>query len=139
MADKRKPIVLFVDGHCSHTSSLEISDVCSDNGIILYCLKSHASHLIQPLDQAVFGAMKSAWEAEAKKQVLHTGESVSVKSFASVLKPVWEATTTPENAFNSFSKSGIFPFNPDRVLNLEKLLPNLSFQDTSFQSSAQHS
>lgn len=115
---------------------MDISDLCSESGIILYCLKSHASHLIQPLDQAVFGSMKSAWEAEAKKQVLRTGESVSIKSFASVLKPVWEATTTPENAFNGFSKSGIFPFNPERVLNSDKLLPNLSFQDMPCSTSA---
>lgn len=59
VAEKKKPVVLFVDGHSSHTSSLDISTLCQDSGIILYCLTSHASYLIQPLDQALFGAMKS--------------------------------------------------------------------------------
>lgn len=127
VAEKRKPVLLFVDGHPSHLSSLEIVDICQENSIILYCLKSHASHIIQPLDQALFGAMKSKWEAAAKAYISKTGESVSIRTFASTLKPVWEATTTPEMAFNGFSKSGIFPFNPSRVLNSEKLGPNQTF------------
>ena len=83
VASKTKPVVLFVDGHASHTSALEIIDLCWKNGIILYCLKSHASNLIQPLDQAQFGAMKAAWSEQCKKVLHQTGESVMVRTFGS--------------------------------------------------------
>ena len=43
---KKKPVVLFVDGHTSHSTALTM---CDDNGRILYGLHPHASHIIQPL------------------------------------------------------------------------------------------
>ncbi|KAK7484149.1 hypothetical protein BaRGS_00024638 [Batillaria attramentaria] len=82
---------LFVDGHSSH-HSLAISTLCSENGVILYCLKSHASHLIQPLDQAFFGAIKPAWTEEVRKHAYDTGDSVTMKTFAGILKKAWTAT-----------------------------------------------
>ncbi|KAK3700047.1 hypothetical protein RRG08_052503 [Elysia crispata] len=77
VASKTKPVVLFVDGHASHTSALEIIDLCRENGIILYCLKSHASHLIQPLDQALFGAMKAPWSEEGAAPDSHSSNNTS--------------------------------------------------------------
>ncbi|KAK3703477.1 hypothetical protein RRG08_024781 [Elysia crispata] len=105
VASKTKLVVLFVDGHASHTSALEIIDLCRENGIILYCLKSHALHLIQPLDQALFGAMKAPWSEQCKKVLHQTGESVTVRTFASALKPVWDATTRPELAFTALLRA----------------------------------
>ncbi|XP_046581221.1 MFS-type transporter clz9-like, partial [Haliotis rubra] len=49
----KKPVVLFVDGHSTHLT-LDACNACIDNNIILYCLPSHASHVIQPLDLSVF-------------------------------------------------------------------------------------
>ena len=61
----KKPLLLLVDGHTSHTSLVETSTLCQENGIILYCCVAHASHLIQPLDQAFFGSIKPAWGNKA--------------------------------------------------------------------------
>ena len=57
VSDKPKPVVLFVDGHTSHNSL----EMCEEHGIILYGLLPHASHIIQPLNLSVFGAMKARW------------------------------------------------------------------------------
>ena len=63
----KKPLALFVDGHASHTALIETSDLCLKNNIVLYCLKSHASHIIQPIDLAFTGAVKVHWERQVWK------------------------------------------------------------------------
>ena len=45
----KKPLILFIDGHKTHVT-MEASDACIGNGIELYCLLEHSSHIIQPLD-----------------------------------------------------------------------------------------
>ena len=41
--------------------NLAVSDFCRDNNIIIYCFPAHASHVMQPLDIAVFGPLKKGW------------------------------------------------------------------------------
>ena len=123
----KKPLALFVDGHASHTALIETSDLCLKNNIVLYCLKSHASHIIQPIDLAFTGAVKVHWERQVRRHMQETGEAVSLRTFAQVLKPAWEAAAVPENGFKGFSSSGIHPFNPERALQSEKLCPSLNF------------
>ena len=43
-----RPVVLLVDGHTTHID-LEISKFCKENGILLYCLLAHSSHITQSL------------------------------------------------------------------------------------------
>ena len=51
--------VLLVDGHSSRMSS-ELMEEFRLNNIKVPVLPSHASHVLQPLDLAVFGAFKAA-------------------------------------------------------------------------------
>ena len=44
---KERP-VLLVHGHSCHID-IEISKFCNENGILLYCLPPHSSHITQPL------------------------------------------------------------------------------------------
>ncbi|KAL8616468.1 hypothetical protein ACOMHN_041071 [Nucella lapillus] len=122
----KRPVVLFVDGHSSH-HSMAISTLCEENGIILYCLKAHASHIIQPLDQAFFGTIKPAWNEAVRKYQYETGESITMRTFARTLKKAWDTTARPEIALKGFAKSGIFPFSPETVLSSDKLAPSCSF------------
>ena len=124
-----KPLVLFVDGHASHKSLIETSQLCEDHGVILYCLPPHASHLVQPLDQAFFGSIKPAWADAARRYVVETGEAVGLDSFAKVLQPVWREAATDQNATQSFKAAGIYPFNPDRVLQSGKMGPCVVYRE----------
>ena len=54
-----QPVVLLVDGHTSHID-VEVSKFCLENQILLYCLPSHSSHLLQPLDVGFFRSLKAA-------------------------------------------------------------------------------
>lgn len=56
-----RPVVVFVDGHASHLS-LNLSNFCRENGIILICLPPNTTHMLQPLDVAFFFPLKQAWK-----------------------------------------------------------------------------
>ena len=56
---KEDPILLIYDGHASHKNPETIRWE-REKGIILFILLAHSSHLLQPLDVAVFGPMKKA-------------------------------------------------------------------------------
>jgi len=47
-----KPVILFMDNHVSHLS-LECTEFCFTNRIILACLLPSITHLCQPLDVAI--------------------------------------------------------------------------------------
>ena len=51
------PVILFVDGHVSHLS-LKTSQFCDQKEIILVALYANATHILQPMDVAVFCTLK---------------------------------------------------------------------------------
>ena len=55
------PVCLIVDGHSSHID-LDTSTFCEANGILLYCLPPHSSHVTQPLDVGLFSPLKKCWQ-----------------------------------------------------------------------------
>lgn len=117
---KTRPTCLLVDGHASHID-LETSKFCKDNGILLYCLPPHSSHITQPLDVGFFSPLKKSWS----KSVMdynseHPGVTVDKYSFAPVFRKAYLATVKPMTIINAFRSSGIYP--PDRLAIDEKKL-----------------
>ncbi|KAK9703819.1 DDE superfamily endonuclease [Popillia japonica] len=48
----RKPngkVVLVLDGHASHCTSVELLELADANDVVLICLPSHTTHFLQPL------------------------------------------------------------------------------------------
>ncbi|KAK8386885.1 hypothetical protein O3P69_017953 [Scylla paramamosain] len=98
---EKQPVVLFVDGHSSHHSQA-ISILCNKNSIILYCLKAHASHLIQPLDLAFFGAIRLLWSDAVRKFQYQTGVCHHVVLNSDKLKPSCSfSSAAPVTSLNS--------------------------------------
>lgn len=54
------PVIFFMDGHASHLC-LQTSQFCEKNGIILVALLPNATHILQPMDVAVFRSLKEPW------------------------------------------------------------------------------
>ena len=52
--------MLILDGHGSHATP-EFDLFCSENNIITDCLPPHTSHILQPLDVACLGLLKTAY------------------------------------------------------------------------------
>ena len=129
-SEHQKPILLLVDGHASHTSLAETSLLCKEDDIVLYCFLAHASHTIQPLDQA-FSWQYQACLVDPKKQYLaNHGEVVNLKPFAAALRPVWDKCCTREMAAKSFWTAVIVPFNPSTVLASGKFGPSCVYRTT---------
>jgi hypothetical protein len=52
--------LLLVDGHDNHMTEDFLFE-CYDNNISLLFLIPHSSHVLQPLDAAIFGPLKNAY------------------------------------------------------------------------------
>ena len=59
--------LLIVDSHESH-NSYSFHKYCKEQKIIVLCMPSHSSHLLQPLDVGCFGPLKRAYYTEIDSQ-----------------------------------------------------------------------
>lgn len=140
-----RPVVLLVDGHKSHIN-VEISKFCQENGIFLYCLPPHSSHITQPLDVGFFKPLKDAWKKECERYKLaNPGHFVSKQSFARVFKDAWLHAAQPIILVNAFKGAGIYPldfshirdsrFAPSKVYQLDTCGDNSNLSDSLHPSS----
>lgn len=110
------PVILFVDGHVSHLT-IHTSEFCSKNGIILVALLPNATHLIQPMDVAVFRTLKGGWKESVKewRQKNLDNPTLKKRHFAPLLKELIREKVQEHVLKNGFRKSGLFPWNPTAV------------------------
>ena len=117
-----RPVILLVDGHSTHID-IEISKFCDKNGVLLYCLPAHSSHITQPLDVGFYGPLKQAWKKAAVEYSSNNiGKSVTKQTFSRVFKGAWENTVKASTIINSFRTAGIFPVDFSAIRQ-EKLAP----------------
>jgi DDE superfamily endonuclease len=112
---KGKPRLLVCDGFGTH-ETYEILQFCFDNNIILARLPSHTSHKLQPCDVAVFGPLKTAYRDQVDRLYRSGVTVVNKEHFTSLYCPARERAITKKNILAGWAKTGLFPFNPDRVL-----------------------
>lgn len=60
------PIILYVDSHVSHMT-LQLTDYCRAKKIVLIALYPNATHILQPMDVAVFRSLKMAWSTVVRE------------------------------------------------------------------------
>ena len=72
------PVVLFLDGHHSHLS-MECLQLAKKSNVHPFCLPSHTSHFLQPLDVGVYGPMKKMWKLILKDYKVATRASAVTK------------------------------------------------------------
>ncbi|XP_059047564.1 uncharacterized protein LOC131842986 [Achroia grisella] len=113
------PVILFVDGHISHLS-LQTSQFCEEKGIVLVALYPNATHLIQPMDVAVFKPLKEAWRRHVQNWRIDKIKNdephmLKKKDFAKLLHEVMGNTISKSILANGFKKCGLFPWNPLEV------------------------
>lgn len=129
------PVILFIDGYSTHIS-LEASNLCSENSIVLYCLLPNATHVLQACDIGLFGPMKAAWNKELKSWSMdNIGQIVNKSIFPSLFKRAWQNVATITNAAHGFTRSGLFPLCSENIdktkLGPSKILsPNRSNGDS---------
>jgi hypothetical protein len=111
----RKPRVLICDGFGTH-ETLEILEYCFENNIILCRLPSHTSHKLQPCDVRVFAPLKAAYRDQVERLYRGGVDIVGKEHFTSLYSPAREKALTKRNITAGWAATGLFPFNPERVL-----------------------
>jgi hypothetical protein len=107
--------LLICDGHESHISGSFIA-YCVQNEITLLILPPHTSHILQPLDVAVFGPLK--------KQITAALEHFNHAQLGRIQKIEWmdayikarEKACTYRNITAAWRGAGLVPFCPERAL-----------------------
>jgi hypothetical protein len=107
--------VLICDGSGTH-ETLEVLEFCFANNIVLCCLPSHTFHKLQPCDVAVFAPLKAAYREQVERLERAGVNTIGKEHFTSLYSPAREKAFTSKNTIAGFAASGLFPFNPDRVL-----------------------
>jgi hypothetical protein len=110
-----KPRVLISDGFGTY-EMLEILEFGLENNIILCRLPSHTSHKVQPCDVAVFAALKAAYQDQVDRLGRGGVYSIGKEDFTSLYSPARVKAFTKRNITQAWAATGLFPFNPDRVL-----------------------
>ena len=73
------PILLLFDGYLSHLS-IDLVEMGETLGTQFVCFPANATHLVQPLDIAVFSAFKKTIRAMARTHMMDTGKFIHCNS-----------------------------------------------------------
>lgn len=118
-----RPLLLIMDGCSSHIDD-KVLKAASDNSIILLSLPPHCTHLVQPLDVAIFKSFKAALRDAVHKRMLDTGiTSLSKAEAVAVGDIAWRETfiEKPQLARSGFKTTGVFPLCfPNMMMQLRK-------------------
>ena len=117
------PVILFLDGHYSHIG-IDLIKLCREKNVWLYCLPPNTTHVLQPLDVAVFGPVKAAWRSIVKTyKVGRRAATITKEVFPSLLTKLWSCSIKPHH-LPSFRECGLFPLDRTAI-RAYKLAPSL--------------
>ena len=109
-----QPVCLILDGHSSHTRSLEALDYAKSNGVILLSLPPHTTHKLQPLDVGFFKPLQTHYDRFISTWLRsHPGRTFTEYQVAEAFNEAFGKAATVATAMNAFAKCGIWPLNED--------------------------
>lgn len=88
-------------------------DLGLSHGIIIFCLPPHTTHKLQPLDVGVFGPFSCAWADQCDEIVEEYGKEMRREDFVKEYMQVRSAAFKKTTICSSFTKSGLWPINPE--------------------------
>ena len=114
-APKARPLLLLLDGHSSHYCPDTIR-LAAKEKVVIFTFPPNTTHLTQPLDKGVFGPLKLHWRKECH-QFCSNNPHVAINkyNFCSIFSNAWMQAMTVHNIRNSFSTTGVYPFNRDAI------------------------
>lgn len=111
--------ILIGDNLACHLSA-DVIELCASNNIKMIFLPPNSTHLLQPLDVAVYGPMKAEWRkvlTEWKQGLGRYCTTLPKVNFPSLLFTLLSNMDQKEQfAINGFKTTGIYPLNRDKVL-----------------------
>ncbi|CAG8518584.1 3205_t:CDS:1 [Cetraspora pellucida] len=115
-------VLLMLDGHKSHINYTSIK-YCSKNGILLYALLLHITHILQPFE-IPFAKLKLEYGKSCDQLYNNTGEVITKHMFARVLSLLFIVTYIPKAIRKAFSNISIWLFNSNAI-SFDHLDPSL--------------
>jgi hypothetical protein len=112
---KGKYRLLVLDGHGSHLTP-KFDEICHQNNVIPICMPPHSSHLLQPLDVGCFAVLKRAYGQIVENLMRDGVNHIDKLDFLDAFPIARNEAFKPETIKNSFSATGLVPYNPDRVI-----------------------
>lgn len=107
-----KPVLLILDGHATHTKSLELINLARANNVLMLCLPPHCSHRMQPLDVTFMAPLNTYYQQEVRQWLtLHPGRAVTINQVAKLYGSAFLRAATMQTAINGFQNTGIYPLN----------------------------
>ena len=108
--------VLFLDG-CSSHDQAATTDLLAEKNIATIFFPANSSHILQPLDGATFANYKRGARHEQHKTLLEHSMTDLPTSHRSLLNSITAYYKTVTKSVNqaSFSKRGIWPWNPNLI------------------------
>jgi hypothetical protein len=107
--------LLIFDGFGAHLTK-QFIDYCDKHNIIPFSLPSHTSHLLQPLDVTVFQPFKH-WHKKTVEVAVRTGcIDFNKVEFLHEIQSIRSRTFKKGMILSAWEKSGLFPLNPEIVL-----------------------
>ena len=111
-----RKILLLLDGHGSH-ERLNFMLAAHDSNIILVYLPPHTSHILQPLDLSIFSPLKAEYRSEvAKNAYIDDAAPIHKQRFLQYYKQARDSALSLKNIESGFRATGLWPYNPDKVL-----------------------
>ncbi|KAF6830934.1 transposase [Colletotrichum musicola] len=99
--------------------------LCYQNNVHLLFLPPHTSHVLQPLDQSVFGPLKTAYKKElGLRPQWDCSTVVGKRTFILCYGKARHAALTTKNIISGWRYTGLWPVNMGRPLISPLLLEN---------------
>lgn len=131
-----QPILLIFDGHKSHVS-LPVIDWAKIHNVSLFCLPAHTSHVLQPLDVGCFGPMQHIYNSKCHKFLRENPASkITRYNVCSLACHAYNSALSVVNIRSAFKRTGIYPFNPDAILDIQ-LAPSTAYFSPESKSDTQ--
>lgn len=93
-----------------------MSKFCSENNIILIALYPNATHILQPLDVALFRTFRAAYQRSFQSLCENSGTlSIRKSQVAHVLKNAFERLGLKTILANGFKTCGLHPLNVNAI------------------------
>jgi hypothetical protein len=121
--------VLITDRHNSRECPEALTRLMASNVTVL-TLPAHSSHIIQPLDRTVFGALKNYLLAKIDFSDTDSA-SIQRQKILQALGTAFYHAVEPGTVMNGWKISGLYPFNPAVVLNNTTLVLQQAIRETS--------
>ncbi|CAC5411452.1 unnamed protein product [Mytilus coruscus] len=113
----RRPVLLIFDNHDSHIN-IDLIEKAKASNIHIIGLPPHTTHLLQPLDVAIFGPLKEKVNQLAVTVGnLNKSATIGKSKFPALLNTAIDQTVTLARVKESFKKSGMYPVDRSIIRN----------------------